>query len=40
MGSHLVGRTQKKWIDSVKDYLKKRGLDVWQAKRLVRDGGG
>ena len=27
-GSHSVGRTRKRWIDTVKDYLRKRGLDV------------
>ena len=26
--SHCVGRLQKRWIDTVKDCLKKRGLDV------------
>ena len=31
-GSHSVGRPQKRWTDTVKDYLKKRGLDVRQAK--------
>ena len=27
-GSHLVGRSQKRWIDAVKDCLRKRGLDI------------
>ena len=31
-GSGLVGRQRKKWIDTVKDCLKKRGLDVRQAR--------
>ena len=26
--SSSVGRLQKRWIDTVKDYLKKRGLDI------------
>ena len=36
-GSHSVGRPRKRWIDSVKDCLKKRGLDVSQARRMVHD---
>ena len=32
-GSRSVGR----WIDTVKDCLKKRGLDVRQARRMVHD---
>ena len=35
--SHPVGRPQKSWIDTVKDYLKKRGLDVRQARRIEHD---
>ena len=31
-----VGRVQKKWIDTMKDYLKKRGLNFRQA-RIVHD---
>ena len=27
-GSRSVGRPRKRWIDTVKDCLKKRGLDV------------
>ena len=34
-GSCLVGSQRKRWIDTVKDGLKKRGLDVRQARRLV-----
>ena len=37
VGSHLVGRQQKRWIDSVNDCLKKRGLNVQQARRMVYD---
>ena len=35
-GSHSMGRLQKRWIDTLKDCSKKRGLDVWQAKRMVQ----
>ena len=36
-GSRSVGRPWKRWIDNVKDCLKKRGLDVMQARRMVPD---
>ena len=36
-GSHSVGRARKKWIDTMKDCLKKRGLGVRQARRMVHD---
>ena len=36
-GSRSVGRTRKRWIDIVKECLKKRGLDVRQARRMVQD---
>ena len=36
-GSHSVGRLWKRWNDTMKDYLKKRGLDVRQARRMVHD---
>ena len=36
-GSSSVGRWRKRWIDTVKVCLKKRGLDVRQAKRMVQD---
>ena len=32
-----VGRSRKRWIDTVKDCLKKRGSDVRQARRMVHD---
>ena len=32
-----VGRPRKRWIDSMKDSLMKRGLDVRQARRMVQD---
>ena len=38
-GSCSVGRSQKRWIDTVKDCLKKRGLDVRQANRRVYSKG-
>ena len=34
-----VGRTRKRWIDSVKECLKKRMLDVRQARGIVQDRG-
>ena len=36
-GNGSVGRLRKRWIDTVKDCLKKRGLDVRQARRMVHD---
>ena len=30
-------RPQKRWIDTVKECLKKRELDVSQARRMVQD---
>ena len=36
-GSPSGGMPRKKWIDTVKDCLKKRGLDVRQARRMVHD---
>ena len=32
-----VGRPRKRWIDTVKECLKKRGLDVRQARRMLHD---
>ena len=34
-GSHSVGRAWKRWIDTVKECLRKRGLDVRQARRMM-----
>ena len=31
-----MGRARKRWIDTVKDCLRKRGLDVRQARRMVK----
>ena len=36
-GSHSAGRNRKRWIDTVKECLRKRGLDIGQAKRKVQD---
>ena len=36
-GSRSMGRPWKKWIDTMKECLKKRGLDVWQARRMGQD---
>ena len=36
-GSQSVGGPQKRWIDTEQEYLKKRGLDIRQARRMVQD---
>ena len=36
-GSRSVGRLRKRLIDTVEECLKKRGLDVRQARRMVHD---
>ena len=36
-GSHSMGRPWKRWIDIMKEYLRKRGLDVRQARRMVQN---
>ena len=36
-GSRSVSIPQKRWIDTVKECLKKRGLDIRQARRMVQD---
>ena len=36
-GSRSVCRPWKRWIDAVKECLRKRGLDVRQARRMVQD---
>ena len=38
-GSCSVGRSQKRWIDTIKGCLKKRFLDVRQARRMVHNRG-
>ena len=35
--SRSVGRPWKRWIDTVKECLRKRSLDVRQARRMVQD---
>ena len=39
-GSRSVGRPRKGWIGTVKECLKKRGLDVRKARRIVQDRNG
>ena len=34
-GNRLVGRPRKRWIYTMKECLRKRGLDVRQARRMV-----
>ena len=36
-GSHSVGMPRKRWIDSLKECLKKRVLGIRQARRMVQD---
>ena len=36
-GSRSVIRPRKRWIDKVKECLRKRGSDVRQARRMVQD---
>ena len=36
-GSRSVGRPRKRWNDTVEECLRKRGLDVRQAWRVVQD---
>ena len=36
-GSRSVGRPRKRWIDTMKECLKKRSLDIRQARRMVLD---
>ena len=38
-GSPSMRRSWKRWIDTVKDCLKKKGSDVRQARRMVHDRG-
>ena len=34
-GSRSAGRPRKRWVDTVKECLEKRGLDVKQARIVV-----
>ena len=36
-GNRSVGRPRKRWIDTVKEYLKKKGLNVRQVGKMVHD---
>ena len=36
-GRRSVGRLMKRWINTVKECLRKRGLDVRQSRRIVQD---
>ena len=36
-GNRSVGRPWKRWIGTMKEYLRKKGLDVRQAGRMVQD---
>ena len=36
-GSRSVGRPRKRWDDTVKDCLRKRGLNIRQTRRMVQD---
>ena len=36
-GNRSLGRPRKRWIDTVKGCLRKRGLDVRQARRMAQD---
>ena len=37
VGSRSEGRPRKRWLDTVKEFLKKRGLEIRQARRMVQD---
>ena len=37
VGSRSVGRPKKMWIDTMNGFLKKRGLDDRQARRMMHD---
>ena len=36
-GNHSMGKLQKRWIDTMRECLRKRGLDVTQTRRMVQD---
>ena len=36
-GTRFVGRPWKSWIDTVKECIKKRGLDIKQTRRIFQD---
>ena len=37
VGNRLVDRPMKRWLDTLKECLRKRSLDVRQTKRMVQD---
>ena len=37
VGSLSVSGPRERWIDNVKECLRKRGLDIRQAKKMVQD---
>ena len=37
VGSLSVGRLRKRWIDTMRDCLSKRGLDIRHARKMVQD---
>ena len=37
LGSRSAGRPRKRWLDTMKEGLKKRGLDIRQARRMMQD---
>ena len=39
-GSRSVGSPRKRWINTVKECLRKIGLDVQQARRMFQGVGG
>ena len=36
-GSRSMGKSQKRWIDTLKNYLRKRGLGIRQGRRMVKN---
>ena len=36
-GSRSMGRPRKRWTDTMQECLRKKGLDVRQARRVVQD---
>ena len=36
-GNRSVGKLRKRWTDTVKECLSKRGLDVRKARRMAQD---
>ena len=37
VGSRSMGRPWNRWIDTMKECLKKRGLDIREVRRMVQD---